>query len=584
MKKLVISGSAKLYERALYWRGYFEGRGYEVIDWPRPLFEHEDPMAEVPPTPGLPLGRLLKPDDAAYADGMTKFYRQFYKHLDQTDALFVMNEDKNNIEGYIGPSAFSELTYALISNLNRGRKIEINLLKMPAKESSCYEEIKFWLEQGWIKIYHRPTGKKAAVPVSNSVSPEQTIAALTSGENPASTTINPEATPVKPITEGEVVENAPTKTGLFKRSDRMLDITTCKKRCLSSLSPEVREYLKLLSPEFPAWLLKYIAAPEMQRLSGVSVMCGLDHTSLYTYPYFHHSLEHSIGVALIVWRFTHDKKQTLAGLFHDIATPAFKHSIDFMNGDAETQESTEERTAQIIRDSRAITKQLKRDHILPSEVSDYHLYPIADNQLPNLAADRLEYTLSNGLLLYNTWDFEKVKTFYNDLTLLKNENDFDEIGFQTPSIASEFTTLNLSLAAHYHGDKARATFQFLADLIQSMINGGYLTVDDLYVMSEREVIDWILSCGDKALAEALRNFQRATTVFSSGVAKRNCYCISTKAKVRYIVPLVKSAKPNRPDQRITALDRTTDKAVQEYLDTKQSRYVGFDFEFKPYTE
>lgn len=322
----------------------------------------------------------------------------------------------------------------------------------------------------------------------------------------------------------------------------------------------------------------------MQRLSGVSVMCGLDYTSLYTYPHFHHSLEHSIGVALIVWHFTHDKKQTLAGLFHDIATPAFKHSIDFMNGDAETQESTEERTAQIIRDSRVITKQLKRDHILPSEVSDYHLYPIADNQLPNLAADRLEYTLSNGFLLYNTWDFEKVKTFYNDLIILKNENGLDEIGFQTPSIASEFATLNLSLAAHYHGDKARATFQFLADLIQSMINGGYLTVDDLYVMSEREVVDWILSCGDKTLAEALRNFQRATTVFSSGVAKKNCYCISTKAKVRYIVPLVKSQKPGRPDQRITALDRATDKAVQEYLDTKQSRYVGFDFDFKPYTE
>ena len=30
-------------------------------------------------------------------------------------------------------------------------------------------------------------------------------------------------------------------------------------------------------------------------------------------------------------------------------------------------------------------------------MADYHIYPIADNDTPMLSADRLEYTLSNGL-------------------------------------------------------------------------------------------------------------------------------------------------------------------------------------------
>ena len=42
------------------------------------------------------------------------------------------------------------------------------------------------------------------------------------------------------------------------------------------------------------------------------------------------------------YKLTKDKKATLAGLFHDIATPSFKHCVDFLNGDYMTQESTED--------------------------------------------------------------------------------------------------------------------------------------------------------------------------------------------------------------------------------------------------
>ena len=83
------------------------------------------------------------------------------------------------------------------------------------------------------------------------------------------------------------------------------------------------------------------------------------------------SLDHSVAVALIIWNFTNDKKQTLAGLFHDIATPAFKHAIDFMNGDYEKQESTEELTTQIIANSKEIMELLNRDNIKIDEVNDY---------------------------------------------------------------------------------------------------------------------------------------------------------------------------------------------------------------------
>lgn len=69
-------------------------------------------------------------------------------------------------------------------------------------------------------------------------------------------------------------------------------------------------------------------------------------------------------------------------------SPTFKHCIDFLNGDAETQESTEQQPLEVI--------------------SNYKIYPIADNETPKLSADRLEYTFMN---CNNFIECEEYKTF-----------------------------------------------------------------------------------------------------------------------------------------------------------------------------
>ena len=41
---------------------------------------------------------------------------------------------------------------------------------------------------------------------------------------------------------------------------------------------ELQEYLKILSPEFPNWLLDYIYTPEMLRLDKIGMSCGTFYT------------------------------------------------------------------------------------------------------------------------------------------------------------------------------------------------------------------------------------------------------------------------------------------------------------------
>lgn len=130
MKKVVISGSSKLQDKVSYWLNYFKNNEYEILDYPK-LIEQENYVKELP-----------------------KVYKDFYTALENTDVYFLMNEEKNGIKGYIGASAIAELTYVVILNLIHNKKIKIYILNMPSEEVSSYDEVKFWLDMGWIQIFN----------------------------------------------------------------------------------------------------------------------------------------------------------------------------------------------------------------------------------------------------------------------------------------------------------------------------------------------------------------------------------------------------------------------------------------------
>ena len=354
-----------------------------------------------------------------------------------------------------------------------------------------------------------------------------------------------------------------------------------KNNYLESLNPEVREYFKILSPEFPEWLLDYINTPEMQRIGGISIFCGTDYTKIFNNRFWYSNLEHSVGVALIIWHFTQDKKQTLSGLFHDIATPTFKHCIDFMNGDSERQESTEDLTEDIIKNSKEIMDLLKRDNIKLEEVSDYHIYPIADNDTPKLSADRFEYTFANGLSFsrIKLWDLETIKEIYNDVYISKNEENIDELAFKTPSICEKYVTIIADLWPQWISNEDRVTLQFFADIVKSMNAKGLVSIYDLYTYSEKDIVNRILNCQDSYIKDSFIKFQNSVSVWNSDTPVSDKYCISARGKRRYIVPLVND---NGKMERINNISLTAKKAIDNYLQIEQPKFVGLDFNFVPY--
>lgn len=330
------------------------------------------------------------------------------------------------------------------------------------------------------------------------------------------------------------------------------------------------EYFKLLSPDFPDWLHDYLDAEELQAQKHISITCGTIYSDLFHTNVFYSSLDHSIGVALIVWHFTHDQKQTLAGLFHDISTPAFKHCVDFLNGDHEKQESTEDLTTDFIQKSATIPRLLQRDHIEVAEIDNYHLYPIADNDTPQLSADRLEYSLSNSLFTHQLLTLDEIAEIYHDIKITKNESGQPELGFQTQSLAEKFVQVTSLLSIAYRDDKTRFSMQFIADILKALNNDGKITIADLYRLKESDIITII---ENSPYQNAFNAWRQAKKVHISPEKPQNPYSVHLKSKIRYIDPLCR-------DKRLSKISPAAHAAIAKNLSYNMDNYVFLDFNLK----
>ena len=340
---------------------------------------------------------------------------------------------------------------------------------------------------------------------------------------------------------------------------------------------DISQYFEILCPhsDYPDFLDRYIELPVMQRLAGVGLLCGTDWTPLYRNRFYYSRLDHSKGVALIVWHFTHDKAQTIAGLLHDISTPVFSHVSDFRKGDALTQTATEEPTARIIRGDEALVRLLAEDGLSPRQVEDYHIYPIADNEIPQLSADRLEYMFPSGMALDGSWTMEEIRRCYNDLTVLKNEDGADELGFQTLEIAELYCEHFCMIGHILQLNENKLALHMLGQIMNMAEKTGVLKEDDFMTLSEKEVMERL----DKSSSRLYKTFRTMTSIEHTQAAldENEYFCVNLKVKQRYINPLVKSAVVSTGPSTPLREHSTTVNAVRLSEVSEKARRIIEDF-------
>ena len=380
---------------------------------------------------------------------------------------------------------------------------------------------------------------------------------------------------------------------------------------------DISEYFNILCPrdDWPPFLDKYLKLPVLQRLAGVGLLCGTDWTPLYKNRFYYSRLDHSKGVALVVWHFTHDKAQTIAGLLHDISTPVFSHVSDFRKGDALTQTATEEPTARIIRGDAELGRLLAEDGLTAAQVEDYHIYPIADNEIPQLSADRLEYMFPSGMALDGSWTMEEICRCYNDLTILKNEEGRDELGFRNLEVAELYCEHFCMIGHILQLNENKLTLQLLGQIMNMAEKEGLLSESDFMTLSEREVMERLddytkhdrhtkhdshtkldrhaelvsasitsseqssrnnfgMTSEDDKFCRYYKTFRTMTKIEHTNEAlpENEYFCVNLKVKQRYINPLVVAQ-----NSAVVSTDSTNVKSVRLSDISEKARRIIEDF-------
>lgn len=255
---------------------------------------------------------------------------------------------------------------------------------------------------------------------------------------------------------------------------------------------EYQKYQTLLGP-IPKFLEKYLTLDILVRLQDISLICGMDYASPHAYDisFFISRFSHSLNVALITWRLTHDKRATLSALFHDVASPVFAHVIDYMNGDSLYQESTEEKTKDILYNHKELRRLLDEDNIDIEDIIDFKKYSIVDLERPKMCADRLDNTIGVGMQLVHKINLSDATLIINSISKTINEDGEEEICFNSLEAAQKMREANDAFNALTHSRMDNYMMNLLAEVVKKCLMLSLVTYDDLFTLTEHEMLDII---------------------------------------------------------------------------------------------
>lgn len=347
----------------------------------------------------------------------------------------------------------------------------------------------------------------------------------------------------------------------------------------ASTHPDILELHRAYAPDFPEFIRPFLAAPEMVRLADVSQHCGVEYGKLSKLKATVSRLDHSVGVALIVWRFTRDVRQTLAGLFHDVSHTAFSHVGDYLLGDFENQTSSEKYGEEILANSAVVRAELAKLGIPLDDVKDYSKYPVCENDLPSLSADRLEYLLHTLRLGQEpSASLGRVARIYGDMAVLKDARGVDELGFRTPELALEFARFALECDRNiFTSVDGRMAMGVLSEILRRMISAGEIVPRELYSLTDGQAIVRIKESKAPKVREAWDFFVNdASYHLVESKPETDAFCVQNKNKLRCPDPLAATSAGAR---RVSELFPEFRDERAAYLASPPSGWIVTSFRF-----
>lgn len=297
-------------------------------------------------------------------------------------------------------------------------------------------------------------------------------------------------------------------------------------------------------------LIELIKSPALKRLKKISQLGA--HDLHYKNPGKLSRFQHSIGVMLLLKKFDAPPEEQIAGLLHDVSHTAFSHVADFVYNSHTTQDYQDKKMAKAFL-LQGINKILKKHKINPAKILDESRYPLLEKNLPDICADRLDYTFQDPILKrLKGYDS---KYFLENLIVYRGQ-----FVFKNYKAAKKFSFLYLKInQLLWCNPLEAALYQILANIIKSGMQSGLITKKDLF-STDKEVLDILKK--DKKLAAQIKLLGR---IKIKTVEKKQAD-FHTKSKIRIVDPyFLKNGKPIR----LTSVNKIYKRQVNKW--SKQAK-------------
>lgn len=275
-------------------------------------------------------------------------------------------------------------------------------------------------------------------------------------------------------------------------------------------------------------VLQILKTSPMIRIKGVNQYGAFR----YTMPWMQTSrFEHCVGVYLLLRKFGASREEQLAGLLHDVAHTAFSHVIDYVLEQSDTQEVHEQLHHLFLFDS-AIASLVKKEGFDIHQLVDEKKFPLLEQPIPELCADRLDYFLRDSITLGGMTP-ARAQQLLSSVVIHEGKFMFSHLNVAL-EVAQEFMKMGVGF---WGSPTQQGIYQLMADAIKKAMQSGSITLQDM-LSTDDEAYQKLVASNHPSIVRRLKLLNPAITV--SVVEKEEDSHLRVRGKARYIDPLIVS--------------------------------------------
>lgn len=230
-------------------------------------------------------------------------------------------------------------------------------------------------------------------------------------------------------------------------------------------------------------ILELINCPSIQRLKGID-QAGF--RPLWLKPnvdvgeHDHSRFAHSLGVYLLLYKHNVPLEEQIAGLIHDASHSAFSHCIDYiLEAGSEKEHSHQDNLFDSYVRKTEIPDIIKKYVFDLDYILDDKNFPLKERDLPDLCADRIDYSLKTATIFGELNEQEK-NYILDNLTIKENHWIFKNFE-SAKKYAELFLKLNID---YYSGLSSAIMFRAVGDCLKYALQKDYISENDLYKTDE----------------------------------------------------------------------------------------------------